>query len=111
MIRYRASWLSVGAFMFNVSTVAGTWLAAYAVRFNNLIRAAFLHGALVALAWVLPVYAVMFRVVGLYRDMWVFVGLPDLIRISKPVVAGALIVMAGAVISQPTPPLHVGSTT
>jgi FlaA1/EpsC-like NDP-sugar epimerase len=63
----------------------------------------FRHGALMSLIWALPVYAVMFRVFGLYRGMWVFASLPDLIRISKAVAVGALVVMVGAVMSQPDP--------
>jgi FlaA1/EpsC-like NDP-sugar epimerase len=103
MNRYKASWLSAGAFAFDIAAAAGTWLAAYAVRFNGSVPHDFWHGALVALAWVLPCYAIMFRLFGLYRGMWVFASLPDLIRISKSVVAGALVVMIGAAMSQPEP--------
>jgi FlaA1/EpsC-like NDP-sugar epimerase len=103
MNRYKASWLSAGAFAFDIAAAAGTWLAAYAIRFNGSVPHDFWHGALVALVWVLPCYAIMFRVFGLYRGMWVFASLPDLIRISKSVVAGALVVMIGAAMSQPEP--------
>ncbi|VXC34105.1 Capsular polysaccharide biosynthesis protein CapD [Burkholderia sp. 8Y] len=103
MIRFKASWLSAGAFTFDLCAVAGTWLAAYLIRFNGTMPHDFRHGAIVALAWVLPVYGVMFRVFGLYRGMWVFASLPDLMRISKSVAAGALVVMIGAVMTQPTP--------
>ncbi len=103
MIRFKASWLSAGAFAFDLLAVAGTWLAAYMIRFNGSVPADFRSGALHALVWVLPVYAVMFRVFGLYRGMWVFASLPDLMRISKSVVGGALVVMVGAVMAQPMP--------
>src|SRR5471032_2849719 len=103
MNRYKAKWLSAGAFAFDLCAVAGIWLVAYAIRFNGAIPHEFWHGAMTALVWVLPVYAVMFRVFGLYRGMWVFASLPDLIRISKSVVAGALVVMVGAVMAQPDP--------
>src|SRR5579875_1495634 len=103
MIRFKASWLSAGAFTFDLCAVAGTWLAAYLIRFNGAVPHDFRHGAILALAWVLPVYGVMFRVFGLYRGMWVFASLPDLMRISKSVAAGALVVMIGAVMAQPTP--------
>ena len=56
-----------------------------------------------SLFWVLPIYGVMFRIFGLYRGMWVFASLPDLVRISKSVAAGALIVMIGAAMLQPSP--------
>ncbi|CDY75866.1 Nucleoside-diphosphate sugar epimerase/dehydratase [Caballeronia glathei] len=103
MTRYKASWLSAGAFAFDLFAVAGTWLAAYLIRFNGAVPVDFRSGAFTALAWVLPVYGIMFRVFGLYRGMWVFASLPDLMRISKSVGVGALIVMVGAVMSQPTP--------
>jgi FlaA1/EpsC-like NDP-sugar epimerase len=103
MTRYKASWLSAGAFAFDLLAVAGTWIAAYLIRFNGMVPPAFRHGALMSLIWALPVYAVMFRVFGLYRGMWVFASLPDLIRISKAVAVGALVVMVGAVMSQPDP--------
>src|SRR5258708_8480028 len=45
----------------------------------------------------------MFRVCGMYRCMWVFASLPDLMRISKAVASGALIVMIGAAMLQPSP--------
>jgi FlaA1/EpsC-like NDP-sugar epimerase len=103
MNRFKSSQLSAAAFAFDLCAVAGAWLAAYAVRFNGTIPPDFWHGALSALFWVLPVYAVMFRVFGLYRGMWVFASLPDLIRISKSIAAGAPVVMVGAVMAQPHP--------
>jgi hypothetical protein len=54
MIRYKASWLSACAFGFDVCAVAGTWSAAYAIRFNGAVPIDFAHGALSALMWVLP---------------------------------------------------------
>jgi len=62
-----------------------------------------LGGAVTALVWTLPVYALMFHVFGLYRGLWVFASLPDLMRISKAVAGGSVIVMIGAVMFQPTP--------
>jgi FlaA1/EpsC-like NDP-sugar epimerase len=103
MTRYKAPWLSAGAFAFDLCAVVGTWLAAYALRFNGSIPGDFLRAALVSLEWVVPVYAILFRVFGLYRGMWVFASLPDLMRISKSVVVGALVVMVGAVMFQPSP--------
>jgi FlaA1/EpsC-like NDP-sugar epimerase len=103
MNRYKASWLSAGAFAFDLVAVAGTWIAAYLIRFNGAVPPDFQAGALHALFWVLPVYGILFRLFGLYRGMWVFASLPDLVRISKSVGAGALIVMVGAAMAQPTP--------
>ncbi|MDR5780151.1 nucleoside-diphosphate sugar epimerase/dehydratase [Caballeronia sp. LZ065] len=103
MNRIKASWLSAGAFFFDLVAVAGSWVAAYVIRFNGSVPHTFRENALEALVWVLPLYGVVFRVFGLYRGMWVFASLPDLMRISKSVVVGALLVMIGAVMWQPLP--------
>lgn len=103
MLRNKAAWPSVSAFLFDVAAVAAGWLIAYLIRFNAQVPELFWHSAVHALIWVLPVYAAMFRVFGLYRGMWVFASLPDLIRIAKAVLAGALVVMIAAVMVQPYP--------
>ncbi|CAG9213180.1 Capsular polysaccharide biosynthesis protein CapD [Paraburkholderia sabiae] len=103
MLRSKASWLSFSAFLFDLAAVAGTWLVAYVIRFNGAVPVDFRDGALHALIWVLPVYGMMFRIFGLYRGMWVFASLPDLMRISKAVATGALLSMILAVMIQPVP--------
>jgi FlaA1/EpsC-like NDP-sugar epimerase len=90
-------------FTFDLGAVVVTWLAAYVIRFNGVVPADFWYGGLHSLVWVVATYAVMFRLFGLYRGMWVFASLPDLMRISKAVFAGALIVMIEAVMLQPSP--------
>src|SRR5579863_1343783 len=103
MLRHKASWLSFSAFLFDLCAVSGTWLVAYLIRFNGVIPRDFWHGALHALVWVLPLYGLMFRIFGLYRGMWVFASLPDLVRISKAVFTGGVVVMVAAVMVQPLP--------
>jgi FlaA1/EpsC-like NDP-sugar epimerase len=103
MLRNKASWLSLSAFLFDLTAVAAAWLTAYFVRFNGAVPRDFWAGAWHALVWVLPVYGLTFRIFGLYRGMWVFASLPDLIRISKAVLAGALIAMVVSVMVQPVP--------
>ncbi|WP_322062748.1 nucleoside-diphosphate sugar epimerase/dehydratase [Paraburkholderia sp. J63] len=103
MLRNKASWLSFSAFLFDVGAVAAAWLTAYLLRFNASVPTEFWHGAVDNLFWVLPVYAIMFRIFGLYRGMWVFASLPDLMRISKAIVSAALIVMVASVMLQPSP--------
>ncbi|MEW6342895.1 MAG: nucleoside-diphosphate sugar epimerase/dehydratase [Paraburkholderia sp.] len=103
MLKNKASLLSLSAFLFDLFAVAGAWLSAYLIRFNGTVPADFRDGALHTLLWVLPVYGVMFRIFGLYRGMWVFASLPDLMRISKAVLAGALVAMVTSVMIQPVP--------
>ncbi len=104
-ICFNARVLSFAAFTCDVSAVVATWLAAYLIRFNGIPPEPFLHGALMVVLWVAPVYALMFRAFGLYRGMWVFASLPDLMRIVKAVVAGALLVTVVSAMLQPFPPV------
>jgi FlaA1/EpsC-like NDP-sugar epimerase len=101
--QHKASWLSFCAFFFDLCAVGAAWSVAYLIRFNGAIPQPFIYGCLRSLAWVLPAYGLMFGVFGLYRGMWVFASLPDLLRISKSVVAGALITMVASLMVQPTP--------
>ncbi|MFM0381942.1 polysaccharide biosynthesis protein [Paraburkholderia dipogonis] len=103
MLRNKATWLSFSAFLFDLCAVAAAWLVAYVIRFNGLVPEDFRVGAIHSLLWVLPTYGVMFRIFGLYRGMWVFASLPDLVRISKAVIAGALVAMVVSVLVQPMP--------
>lgn len=103
MFRQKAAWLSFSAFIFDLCAVAGAWLAAYSIRFNGSIPSDFFWGSIRALIWVLPTYGLMFRVFGLYRGMWVFASLPDLVRITKAVAAGALAAMIASLMFQPVP--------
>ncbi len=92
-MRFKSSWRSFGVFAFDSCAVAAAWLAAYVIRFNGMVPSGFWHAGIGALLWVVIVYAAMFRIFGLYRGMWVFASLPDLMRISKAVTGGALLVM------------------
>jgi len=103
MLRSKATLLSLSAFLFDLTAVIAAWLIAYVVRFNGDIPHEFFKSAWMALVWVLPIYALAFRTCGLYRGLWVFASLPDLVRIAKAVVGGGLASMIGAVLFQPQP--------
>jgi FlaA1/EpsC-like NDP-sugar epimerase len=103
MLRNKATLLSLSAFLFDLCAVAAAWMSAYIIRFNGSVPADFMIGALHSMFWVLPVYGVMFRIFGLYRGLWVFASLPDLMRISKSVFVGALVTMVVSVMVQPVP--------
>jgi FlaA1/EpsC-like NDP-sugar epimerase len=104
MFRYNKGWyLSGSAFVFDLCAVASAWVAAYLIRFNGAVPDDFFFGCLRSLVWVLPTYAVLFRVFGLYRGMWVFASLPDLMRISKAVLVGAVLTTVVSAMVQPVP--------
>jgi FlaA1/EpsC-like NDP-sugar epimerase len=71
-------------FIHDLGMVALAWLGAYWLRFNLSIPPEFeLHAALIWLPLVMAVQAVMFWRLGLYRGIWRFASIPDLIRIAK----------------------------
>ena len=101
--RNKAALLSLSAFVFDIAMLALVWESAYLLRFNGQIPRAFFDGGLRALVWVLPSYAVMFFAFGLYRGIWAFASLPDLLRIAKAIAAGALVTMVASLMLQPEP--------
>lgn len=67
------------------------WLGAYWVRFNlGEIPQEYWLQALRTLPWVLLTQGACFYLFGLYKGVWRFASLPDLIRIIKAVLAGAI---------------------
>lgn len=100
---HKAWWLSCAAFLFDLGAVVIVWQAAYFIRFNGTVPPDFMAGSVKSLLWVLPVYGAMFRVFGLYRGLWVFASLPDLVRIAKAIAVGGTLVMVASVLAQPTP--------
>jgi len=68
------------------------WLLAAWFRFNlGEIPSNYLDGLVTALAVVVPVQVGAFALFGLYRGIWRFASLPDLVRIVKAVAVGALL--------------------
>lgn len=67
-------------------------LTAYWVRFNlGEIPAVFLRHAFLIIMVALPAHAASFWFFGCYRGVWRFASVPDLVRLVKAVVWGALI--------------------
>lgn len=101
----RLSGRSLVVFLFDLGAVAFAWLAAFALRFNLSVPEDYLASAWRALAWVAPIYGVVFLVSGLYRGFWRFASLPDLLRIGKGVLIGATAVAFVAYLLQLPLPL------
>lgn len=65
------------------------WLGAYWLRFNlGVVPWEFLRQGLVVLPIVLLVQGLVFWNMGLYRGIWRFASVPDLLRISKAIIVG-----------------------
>jgi FlaA1/EpsC-like NDP-sugar epimerase len=70
------------------------WLSAYWLRFNlGRIPPEFVDSALHSLPWVMLIQGSVYWLFGLYRGVWRFASLPDLVRIVKAVLAGTLLVV------------------
>ena len=84
------------AFTHDLLTVPLAWFAAYWLRFNlGAIPPEFLDAALDALPWVVLIQGAVYWFFGLYRGVWRFASLPDLVRITSAALAGtALVVLA-----------------
>ncbi len=87
------------AFLHDLLWVPVALLAAYWFRFNlQQIPEVYLQSFSRLLVLSLPVYTCVFWFFGMYRGIWRFASLPDLVRIVKAVSMGALIsTLAGVV--------------
>jgi FlaA1/EpsC-like NDP-sugar epimerase len=79
-------WIAV---LHDLMMVPVAWLLAYWLRFNlSEISPQYMDAAFLYLLIVMPVQASVFWVFGLYRGVWRFASIPDLLRIFKSVAAG-----------------------
>ncbi len=86
---FKIRWL---VFFHDVVMIPIAWGLAYWLRFNlGKIAPSFVEQALHILPIVIPVQAVFYWIFGLYRGIWRFASLPDLIRIVKVVISGVLV--------------------
>jgi FlaA1/EpsC-like NDP-sugar epimerase len=80
------------AFLHDLVMIPLAWMLAYWVRFNlGEIPDDFLTGALTAMPLVVAIQGATYWRFGLYRGVWRFASLPDLMRIGKAVLAGSAI--------------------
>jgi len=82
------------AFTHDFISIPVAWFLAYWLRFNlDQIPPEFITSAWHSLPWVLLIQGTMCWIFGLYRGVWRFASLPDLVRITKAVSAGTLLVV------------------
>ncbi len=83
------------AFLHDLLMVPLAWLGSYWLRFNlDGIPVEFWRQALTMLPMVVAVQGSMFWYFGLYRGVWRFASMPDLVRILKATLTGVAIVAA-----------------
>ncbi len=89
-LNYRAAL----AFAHDVLASAVCWVLAFWLRFNLDIPGEFLPAIAAAVTAAVPLHALIFWSLGLYRGSWRFASLPDLKRIAFACLIGALAVPA-----------------
>ncbi len=78
-----------GAFSHDLLMIPVAWLGAYWLRFNlDMIPEPFMGRALEMLPVIVVIQGIIFWYFGLYRGVWRFASVPDLVRITKAVVFG-----------------------
>jgi FlaA1/EpsC-like NDP-sugar epimerase len=85
------NWRGVFAFLHDCIAVAAIWVFAYLLRFNFSIPELAQVAMWQSLAWIVPLFALVFYWVGLYRGIWRYASLPDLNRIIAAVVLGVVL--------------------
>ncbi len=103
--RVLAGWRQFAVFSVDMVATVGAWAIAYLVRFNGAIPSEFAHTGIVAGFAILPVHALLFSMLGLYRGIWIFASLPDLVRIVRAVGAAAVVTVVLNVFLGFSPPV------
>jgi FlaA1/EpsC-like NDP-sugar epimerase len=86
----RFNWRNGVAFAHDVAAATLAWIIAFALRFNFELEQPFEGAMWRNLAWLVPLQAVFFWRVGMYRGLWRYASLPDLQRIVLAAALGAL---------------------
>lgn len=81
---------TLAAFIHDLVVTSVAWLLAYALRFNFDVPADYGLQAWQALIWVVPTFAALFYLFGLYRGIWRFASLSDLQNLLAAVAVAAL---------------------
>jgi FlaA1/EpsC-like NDP-sugar epimerase len=94
------SWRRATAVAYDVVAIIAAWMGALLFRFSFESGATLPPAALYALGGVLPMYMGVFVATGMYRGIWHYASIPDLIRIFKAItLATALAIAAAALLS------------
>lgn len=91
--------------LYDLVAVVSGWLLGYYLRFNFSVPEDFLHTGAWALRWVVPVFMLTFWRFGLYKGIWAFASLPDLMRILRAIFYGSIASIVIAMLVQSTPPI------
>lgn len=91
MIKFRSRTV---VFLHDVLMIPIAWFGAYWLRFNlHSIPDDYFYSALLYLPAVIAMQVVAYWTFGLYRGVWRFSSMPDLVRIAKAVSAGVFVIV------------------
>ena len=91
MIKFRSRTV---VFLHDVLMIPLAWFGAYWLRFNlHDIPDDYFYAALLYLPLVVGIQVVSYWTFGLYRGVWRFSSMPDLVRIAKAVSAGIFVIV------------------
>lgn len=99
------NWRQMAVFSGDLFAVSLAWGLAYLIRFNGAVPPEFVRSGLYACMLTVPIHAAFFRGFGLYRGMWVFASLPDLVRIVRAVAAASIVSIVAFVYIGLQPPV------
>lgn len=88
-------WRTAAVFSFDLLSVVGAWLLAHLLALNFSIQSDTFLAAAMACLVIIPVEALIFRLVGLYRGIWAYSSLPDLQRLVKAITYSGLLLASG----------------
>ena len=98
MSRSKGRWVRLLAFIHDASWIAPAVVVAYLARFNLEWHGwAMAYDLRYLVLTALVSHSVCFWLFGLYRGVWRFASVPDLVRILKSVVVGAAFAVFGAI--------------
>ena len=100
-----ANWRSLAVFGFDLGAVVLAWYLAFLIRFNADLPVEYQSLVSLGLLLLLPVEALIFRASGLYRGIWIFASLPDLLRILRAAAFSAIAIAVGTLLLAPEPQL------
>jgi FlaA1/EpsC-like NDP-sugar epimerase len=91
----KANWRMAFALMHDLVACVLAWLLAYALRFNlEIPDDEHTSTAFSSLVWIVPLHALFFVTLGLYRGIWRFASLHDFKRIVSAVAIAAVVTSA-----------------
>ncbi len=83
------------ALIHDILMVPVAWFLAFWFRYNlEVLPVEYYRDALQGLMFVLPIQLTMFIIFGLYKGIWRFASLPDILRILKAVLVGTVVSVA-----------------